>query len=200
VSPTCNRPSRAPWSRSGRSVGAIGRRCSRSPPTPLIWEGHPERDRYQEPLFRQFFESALEGGSAFAILDKESGRIIGSSRYFGHDPILSEIEIGWTFLARPYWGGAYNRAVKRLMLEHAFSIVDTVVFWVGKDNVRSRRAMEKIGGVLREGELNARLQLGPVPTCHLRDPQATWPEDLEHFPVRSVRIRRGGSSWRSPEL
>jgi RimJ/RimL family protein N-acetyltransferase len=130
---------------------------------PLIWEVHPERHRYQEPLFRQFFESALEGGSAFAILDNDSGRIIGSSRYFGHDPVLREIEIGWTFLTRPYWGGAYNREVKRLMLEHAFGVVDTVVFWVGEQNVRSRRAMEKIGGVLREGVRMRDYSWGPCP-------------------------------------
>ena len=122
---------------------------------PLIWEVHPERRRYEEPIFRLFFESALQSGSAFAIVDKASGRIIGSSRYFGHDPELSEIEIGWTFLARSYWGGTTNREVKRLMLDHAFGFVDTVVFWVGENNARSRRAMEKIGGVLR-GEVRMR--------------------------------------------
>jgi len=117
---------------------------------PLIWEVHPERDRWQEPIFRLFFDGAVESVSALAILDRGSGRIIGSSRYFGHDAELSEIEIGWTFLARPYWGGAVNREVKRLMLDHAFTFVDTVIFWVGENNQRSRRAMEKIGGILRD--------------------------------------------------
>ena len=118
---------------------------------PLIWELHPERERWREPIFRLFFDSALESGSAFAIVDRASGRMIGSSRYFGHDPALSEIEIGWTFLARDHWGGGTNREVKRLMLDHAFTFVDTVIFWVGETNWRSRRAMEKIGGVLRDG-------------------------------------------------
>ena len=77
--------------------------------------------------------------------------MIGSSRYNGFDPVASEIEIGWTFLARDYWGGSYNAEIKQLMLEHAFQYVDTVVFWVGETNLRSRRAMEKIGGVLRDG-------------------------------------------------
>ncbi|MBT8099655.1 MAG: GNAT family N-acetyltransferase, partial [Gammaproteobacteria bacterium] len=63
----------------------------------------------------------------------------------------SEIEIGWTFLARKYWGGNYNAEIKALMLQHAFRFVDTVVFWIGEENIRSRRAVEKIGAVLRDG-------------------------------------------------
>jgi RimJ/RimL family protein N-acetyltransferase len=117
---------------------------------PLIWAVHPERHRHEEPIFRQFFDSALACGSALTILDRDNGEIIGSSRYLGHDPALGEIEIGWTFLARRYWGGGTNRVVKRLMLDHAFGFVDTVVFWVGEENLRSRRAMEKIGGVPRD--------------------------------------------------
>ena len=78
-------------------------------------------------------------------------RLIGSSRYHDHKPAESEIEIGWTFLARSHWGGAANREVKRLMLDHAFGFVDTVVFWVGEKNFRSQGAMKKIGGVLRDG-------------------------------------------------
>jgi N-acetyltransferase len=120
---------------------------------PLIWEGHPRPDRCQEPVFRRFFDDALASGQALAILDAQTGEIIGSSRYHGHDPVLSEVEIGWSFLARRCWGGAYNREVKRLMLDHAFGMVETVVFHVGASNVRSRRAMEKIGGVLRPGVL-----------------------------------------------
>lgn len=118
---------------------------------PEIWAVHPVRDRYTEPVFRAFFEGALASRSAFTFVDREQGAIIGSSRYYGYDPKLSEIEIGWTFLARSFWGGSYNAEVKKLMLDHAFTFVDTVVFWVGETNWRSQRAMEKIGGVRREG-------------------------------------------------
>lgn len=118
---------------------------------PNIWAVHPESDRYKEAVFKKYFAGALESGSAFSFVDKSSGEIIGSSRYYGYDPDRSEIEIGWTFLACAYWGGSYNAEIKRLLLEHAFTFVDTVVFWVGESNTRSRRAMEKIGGVLREG-------------------------------------------------
>lgn len=118
---------------------------------PEIWVLHPDSDRYTEKVFRVFFDGAVESGSAFAIVDRQNGNIIGSSRYHGHDPVNREIEIGWTFLTRDYWGGSYNSEVKRLMLDHAFSFVDTVVFWVDQSNLRSRRAMEKVGGILREG-------------------------------------------------
>ena len=118
---------------------------------PEIWAQHPDRTRYTEDGFNAYFNGALESGSAFAFVDNKTGRIIGSSRYYGLDEKLSEIEIGWTFLAREYWGGSFNREIKTLMLEHAFNYVDTVVFWVGEENNRSRRAVEKIGGVLRQG-------------------------------------------------
>ena len=114
---------------------------------PLIWEQHPARDRYREEVFREFFREALEAGSAFVVIDRKTGQIIGSSRYFGLDPKKSVIEIGWTFLARAFWGGEYNRELKRLMLDHAFKFVDRVVFVIGVTNFRSQKALEKIGGV-----------------------------------------------------
>jgi RimJ/RimL family protein N-acetyltransferase len=106
---------------------------------PLIWEVHPVRDRYREPVFREYFEGALASRSALAILDRNTGRIIGSSRYHGHEPDVGEIEIGWTFLTRARWGGDINREVKRLMLEHAFRFVDTVIFMVG-EHITARSA------------------------------------------------------------
>jgi len=117
---------------------------------PLIWEQHPAPDRYQEEVFREFFREALASGGALVVIDRTTQKIIGSSRYFGFDPEKSEIEIGWTFLARSHWGGRYNAELKRLMLDHAFKFVETVVFKIGPTNFRSRRAVEKIGGVLTE--------------------------------------------------
>jgi N-acetyltransferase len=118
---------------------------------PAIWELHPNRDRYKEPVFREYFEAALGSQSAFAFVHCLTGSIIGSSRYHGYDPDRGEIEIGWTFLVRAHWGGATNREIKHLMLRHAFTFVDRVIFWVGAENWRSRRAMEKIGGNQRAG-------------------------------------------------
>jgi len=118
---------------------------------PEIWRVHPMRMRYTEPVFRQYFDSAIASKMAFVFVERASGRLIGSSRYYGYDAKKSEIEIGWTFLIRDHWGGATNREIKRLMLDHAFTFVDTVVFWVGDTNWRSQGAMRKIGGVLRPG-------------------------------------------------
>ena len=114
---------------------------------PLIWEQHPESDRHKEAIFRGYFQGGLDCGGAFAILDASTKQIIGCTRYYGYDPDKSEIEIGWTFLARKYWGGLYNRELKRLMLDHAFQFVESVVFYVGENNVRSQKGTEKIGGI-----------------------------------------------------
>ena len=81
------------------------------------------------------------------ILDRRDGRVIGSSRFHGYNELASEIEIGWTFLARSHWGGTYNREVKQLMIQHALRFVKRVVFLIGAQNIRSQRAIEKIGAV-----------------------------------------------------
>ena len=114
---------------------------------PLIWEQHPESDRYKEDVFKVFFKDALESGGAFVVIDTKNKRIIGSTRFHGYDPEKSEVEIGWTFLARKYWGGRYNREMKQLMLAHAFQFVENVVFYVGENNIRSQKATEKIGAI-----------------------------------------------------
>lgn len=122
---------------------------------PLIWEQHPCNDRHQEAVFKEFFREALESGGALIALDARDGHVIGSSRYHGYDEANSEIEIGWTFLARAYWGGTYNGEMKRLMLGHAFRFVTSVIFVIGPQNIRSRRAVEKIGGVFAGSRINA---------------------------------------------
>jgi RimJ/RimL family protein N-acetyltransferase len=114
---------------------------------PLIWEQHPARDRYREAVFKAFFDEALDSQGALAAIDRASGELIGSSRFHGYDEDKRELEIGWTFLARSHWGGAYNREMKSLMLTHAFEFVHNVIFVVGPENWRSQRAVEKIGAV-----------------------------------------------------
>lgn len=115
----------------------------------LMWAHHPAHDRWQEPVFREFFDDALAQGGALAIIDKASGAAIGSSRFQGYDPAGGgQVEIGWSFLARPYWGLGYNAEFKRLMLKHALASAERAVFVVGADNVISRRAMANIGGRL----------------------------------------------------
>jgi len=114
-----------------------------------LWARHPSHDRWQEPVFREFFDDALARGGALAIVDKSTGKLIGSSRFQEFDPAEGgSVEIGWSFLARAYWGRGYNAELKRLMLAHAFENVERVVFRVGAENVISRKAMAHIGGRL----------------------------------------------------
>ena len=121
---------------------------------PLLWEVHPAHDRWQEPVFRAYFDAGLASGGALTIVDKADGAVIGSSRFDNWNPEADEIEIGWTYLARSHWGRGYNAEIKALMLDHIHRAVGTAVFTVGGGNIRSRKAMEKIGGVLRPGTVS----------------------------------------------
>ena len=112
-----------------------------------IWEQHPVKDRHEREVFDTFFRRALESQGCLVAIDAASRQIIGSSRFHGWDASRSEVEIGWTFLARSHWGGRFNGEMKRLMLRHAFQFVETVILLVGAQNLRSQRAVEKIGGV-----------------------------------------------------
>ena len=114
---------------------------------PLIWEQHPVKTRCEETGFHDFFRESLASGGALIAIDAETQRVIGSSRFHGYNEERSEVEIGWTFLARSHWGGVYNGEMKQLMLQHAFRFAKWVVFLVGPENLRSQRAVEKIGGI-----------------------------------------------------
>ena len=116
-----------------------------------IWALHPAHDRWQRDVFDPFFDEGLKSNGGLTVIDIASGTVIGSSRYDMRVCEPGEVEIGWTYLARAYWGGAHNRSMKRLMLTEAFrSGFGNVIFLVGEDNLRSRRAMEKIGAVLTD--------------------------------------------------
>lgn len=129
---------------------------------PQVWALHPANDRWKEEVFRAYFADALAQGGALAVIDKASGRIIGSSRMQAYDPADGgSVEIGWTFLGRDHWGGDTNREMKRLMLAHALQFVARVDFRVGETNLRSRRAMEKIGGQLTDRSDTVETASGP---------------------------------------
>jgi RimJ/RimL family protein N-acetyltransferase len=115
---------------------------------PLIWEQHPNQNRYQEQVFRNYFQGAMESAGALLITDTTSGAAIGSSRFYDLDETAGTVAIGYSFLARKYWGGTTNRALKTLMLDHAFGFVSRVIFHVGEHNMRSRTAMDRLGGVI----------------------------------------------------
>lgn len=104
---------------------------------PLIWEQHPTKDRYKKEVFQLFFDKAVQSKSAFIIKDKVRQELIGSTRFYDLKPEQSTVSIGYTFLARPCWGNGYNTALKKLLINHAFQYVDTILFHVGAENLRS---------------------------------------------------------------
>lgn len=114
---------------------------------PVIWEQHPEKDRYKKEVFQQFFDAALACGTTFVIQDISCNKIIGSARYYQYRPGNSSIAIGYTFLATSYWGGTYNKAIKTLLLNYAFQFVNKVYFHIAVANIRSQKAILKIGAI-----------------------------------------------------
>lgn len=116
----------------------------------LIWEQHPEKDRYKKDVFQDFFNTAMQSKSAFKVIDVKSGDTIGSSRYYDFNEIKKSVAIGYTFISRKYWGTPYNRALKDLMINYAFQFVENINFHVGDMNFRSQKAVEKLGALHTE--------------------------------------------------
>lgn len=112
---------------------------------PDVWAEHPNKNRWQEEVFKNFFDGALKSGGAFKIIDKASGDVIGSTRFYDHDEIETSILIGYTFFAREYWNQGYNHSVKRLMLDYIFDYVDIVLLHIGAENERSKRSITNLG-------------------------------------------------------
>ena len=113
----------------------------------LLWEQHPNKLRYQKPVFQNFFEGAIQSKGAFFIRDAKTNEPIGSSRFYDYNPETNSILIGYTFIGRKFWGKGYNKELKKLMMDYAFQFVNTIYFHVGATNFRSQKALEKIGGI-----------------------------------------------------
>jgi RimJ/RimL family protein N-acetyltransferase len=112
---------------------------------PLIWEQHPVRDRYKIEVFDKYFQGAIESRGAFLVINNTTKQPIGCTRFYDLDEKTSSVAIGYTFLSRDHWGATYNSALKSLMINHAFKFVDNIIFEVGINNVRSQKAVEKLG-------------------------------------------------------
>ena len=63
---------------------------------PLIWEQHPQSDRYKREVFRGYFDGAIASNGALLVLDNQSGRVIGCSRYYDFDAAADRVTIGYT--------------------------------------------------------------------------------------------------------
>jgi RimJ/RimL family protein N-acetyltransferase len=141
---------------------------------PLIWEQHPQPQRWQRENFMQYFEHGLASKGALLARTVDTQAVVGCSRFHDYEKSKSQVVIGFTFIGRAYWGGTFNRELKSLMLNHAFHHVENVIFYVGEQNWRSRKAMEKIGGRLVD-HLTTRNSVGALQkTVVYRIRKADW--------------------------
>ena len=125
---------------------------------PLVWEQHPEADRWKHSKFQHFFDGGLANDlGCFLIREKRSGRAAGSSRFYGYDEANRCIRIGYTFIARKFWGTSANREIKGAMLLRAFNVVDRVFFDIGPQNFRSIGAVKKLGAVFSHDESDSKV-------------------------------------------
>lgn len=124
----------------------------------LLWEQHPNSDRYKKDVLENFFQKAIESKGAFTIFDSKNMEVIGSTRFYNYDKNNKTIVNGYTFIDRKFWGSAYNSIVKKMMIEYAFQFVENIQFHVGNTNFRSQKAVEKLGakkiGEIKDGTLS----------------------------------------------
>lgn len=120
---------------------------------PLVWEQHPNKNRYKQEEFNNYFEGALKSRGAYRIIEKNLGQTMGCTRYYDFDETESSILIGYTFIGRSFWGKGYNQELKKLMVNHAFNFVEIIRFHIGATNFRSQRSIEKFGAI-KTGELD----------------------------------------------
>ena len=122
---------------------------------PLVWAGHPAKDRHNKEVFIPYFDTLLEAGATVVVLEKSTGKIIGCSRYYVAPTPGQDISIGYTFLGRAYWGGTVNGELKSLMVGHVFKSRYEVWFHIAPTNIRSQKATAKLGAVnMGEEELD----------------------------------------------
>lgn len=112
---------------------------------PKIWEQHPNKDRYKKEVFATFFEGAIKSKGAYKVVDKNSGNIIGCTRFYDYNKAEDSILIGYTFYATSCWGKGINHAVKTMMLDYIFQFVSKVYFHIGAENIRSQIAISRLG-------------------------------------------------------
>lgn len=112
---------------------------------PEIWKQHPNKDRWKKEVFAVFFDGAIKSGGAFKIVEKESQKIIGSTRFYDFDPKESLVLIGYTFYAVSHWGTELIHSIKELMFTHAFKYVSQIQLHIGAENIRSQMAIERLG-------------------------------------------------------
>lgn len=114
---------------------------------PKVWEQHPNPNRYQKEVFRNYFEGAILSQGAFIVLDSQTKKVVGCSRFYDFNADMNSIKIGYTFIGINFWGKDFNKNMKSLMINHAFEKLENVIFDIGANNIRSQIAISKIGAI-----------------------------------------------------
>ncbi len=130
---------------------------------PAIWEQHPDRNRYTPVGFTVYFQKLLANDIPYLILDVKTEQVIGATSYYQLNEEQKSVAIGFTFLKKEYWGGKYNSSLKKLMIDYAFESLDSIYFHVRDQNLRSQKAIEKLGATfnktyLAEDNLSTQLE------------------------------------------
>ena len=116
---------------------------------PLVWAQHPNPNRYKQAEFEVYFKGAMQSGGAFIILVTNTNEVVGCTRFYDFNTTTKNIFIGYTFVAINFWGSELNGATKKLLINYVFANnIDTVQFHIGKYNIRSQKAIAKIGATL----------------------------------------------------
>ncbi|WP_342442294.1 GNAT family protein [Lysinibacillus sp. FSL K6-0075] len=156
---------------------------------PEIWS-HMSTTIEKKEDVNNFVENALRAKDEktefpFVIVDKQSGDIIGSTRFMDIDDKHQRLEIGYTWLTPAYWRTAINTNCKYLLLQHCFEHfhLQRVQIKTDHDNIRSQKAIERIGAT-KEGILRNHMIRKDGTTRHTVMYSITieeWPQVKKHL-------------------
>ena len=120
----------------------------------------PTVDTIDDYMNKAINDFKLDKGLAFAVIDKKSDKIIGTSRYTNATPEYKRLEIGYTWYAKSYQKSFVNTECKLLLLTYAFEVLETIAVELRTNwyNFESRKAIARLGakqdGVLRNHQIN----------------------------------------------
>jgi len=143
----------------------------------LIWAGHPASTRHLPEVFNPYFSKLLTFCQTLIIA--HDSQTIGCSAYYTGSTQPGTIAIGYTFITRAYWGGQANKAIKTLMLDHAFQSYDAVWLHIGPDNIRSQKATQKLGAIYTHTDTMDTTS-GPTEMQFYKLSRSTWRDRIGH--------------------
>ena len=118
-----------------------------------LWRLVPSDCSERETFFTNYTQAIKARAQGlqypFVIVNKETGQYMGSTRFFEMYELDKKLEIGWTWITQEYWGTTVNLECKLLLMAYCFEVlqVNRVQLKTKDTNIRSRKAIEKIGGV-----------------------------------------------------